>query len=64
LLLKLGPNNKPKKAQRWPQVFSGLTPSVKWALIITSKNWKQKNTSEGCYGLPHALSSIHQSGYN
>ncbi len=28
-----GPNNKPKNAKSWPQVFSALTLSVKRALF-------------------------------
>jgi hypothetical protein len=33
----LRPNNKPKIAQSWPQVFSTLTPSVKQALRYLMK---------------------------
>jgi hypothetical protein len=30
----LGPNNKPKNAQSWPQVFWALTPGVTQALVF------------------------------
>jgi hypothetical protein len=33
----LGPNNKPQIVQSWPQVFSALIPSVKWALVLDTK---------------------------
>jgi hypothetical protein len=33
LLVTVGPNNKPKNAQSWPQAFSALSPSVKRALV-------------------------------
>jgi hypothetical protein len=33
IISNVGPNNKPKNAQSWPQVFSALTPSVKRALV-------------------------------
>jgi hypothetical protein len=35
LLVNLGPNDKPKNAQSWPQVFWALTPPiVKMGLIM------------------------------
>ncbi len=55
------PNNKPKNAQSWPQVFSGLVPSVKWALIITSKNWKKKTLVRGLLLWYSACPFINQS---
>jgi hypothetical protein len=32
----LGAKQQAKNAQSWPQVFSALTPSVKWGLNIRS----------------------------